>query len=132
MSKKHRHDQKITAQIDISKADWQMILDAVDFYDTEIYEFDAYCPNHQTRSAVASAAAKLRNMPLTDENRGKFPLSTKETAAILYSMQYTQEEVAAGNLELDEIPESLHDQSTLTALMDRLTAFLAALGIVFE
>ena len=132
MNKKHRHDQKITTSIDISKNDWQMIFDAVDFYDTEIYEFDAYCPNHQTRSAVASAAAKLRNMPLTDENRGKFPLSTKETAAILYSMQYIKEEVAAGNLDLDEIPESLHDQSTLTDLMDRLTAFLAALGIVFE
>lgn len=111
MNKKHRHDQKITTSIDISKNDWQMIFDAVDFYDTEIYEFDAYCPNHQTRSAVASAAAKLRNMPLTDANRGKFPLSTKETAAILYSMQYIKEEVAAGNLDLDEIPESLHDQS---------------------
>lgn len=132
MSKKHRHDQKITTSIDISKNDWQMILDAVDFYDTEIYEFDAYCPNHQTRSAVASAAAKLRNIPLTDENRGKFPLSTRETAAIVYSMQYIQEEVAAGHLELSEIPESLHDPSAVAPLLKRLTAFLAVLGIVFE
>ena len=132
MSKKHRHDQKITTSIDISKNDWQMILDAVDFYDTEIYEFDAYCPNHQTRSAVASAAAKLRNMPLTDENRGKFPLSTRETAAIVYSMQYIQEEVAAGHLELFEISELFHDPFAVAPLLKRLTAFLAVLGIVFE
>nr|WP_314808359.1 hypothetical protein [uncultured Selenomonas sp.] len=46
-------------------------------------------------------------------------------------MQYIQTELDAGDLELDYLPESLHDLTSLDSLKSRLAAHLSELGIVW-
>lgn len=128
---KRKRTPKITAYIFMSQCDWQMILDALDFYDTEIYEFDIPVPDHGVRSAITSAVSKLKNSPFPDEDNAVSPLTRTEIIAAYYAMQYIQTELDTGDLELDYLPESLHDLTSFDSLKSRLAAHLSELGIVW-
>ena len=83
------------------------------------------------RYPMTSVAANAGASPFPDEDNAVSPLTRTEIIAAYYAMQYIQTELDAGDLELDYLPESLHDLTSFDSLKSRLAAHLSELGIVW-
>lgn len=126
---KRKNLASIDINLNFSASSMQQLFDALDTYDLDIFELDAYVPSSRIRSAVASATAKLRAMSFTDEGQEKFPLSELETIAAATAVHYILWLYEADLIKAEDLPDSLQDKDTLSKLDHYLVEKMGLVGV---
>jgi len=127
MSKKSRAAH-IKIPFALHAAEMEQLRDAITEYYSDIMELDAACPSMRFRSVLFSALSKLRDMTFSDAQDDEFPLSQHELIAGATAINYVLWLYDRKIVDPGEMPESLQDEHSLTALSRYLSKHASLLN----